>query len=69
MPPVVRSILIGSAAGVPLAVALVIVANTADLSRGVILALYLVAVAIPVLVGVHLEDKRRHPPPARTQHR
>jgi hypothetical protein len=69
MRPVARSIMIGSAAGVPLAMALAIVANTADLSRGVILALYLVVVAIPVLVGVHLEDRRRHPPPARTQQR
>jgi CRP-like cAMP-binding protein len=56
-----RSVVIGSAVGVPLAVALAIAANTTDLGRGVILSLYLAAVVVAVLVGVHLEEKRRGP--------
>jgi hypothetical protein len=39
MPPVARSIFIGCAVALPLAIGLAVLANIADLGRGVVLAL------------------------------
>jgi hypothetical protein len=68
MPSMARSILIGTAAGLPLAVAVTILVNSVDLGQGLVVALAFAAVGIGALVGAHFEYQRRQPPRARAGH-
>jgi hypothetical protein len=58
-----RSALIALAVALPLLIGVPVLANTVELSDGVIAALFVLAVTVPAILGVHLEDRRRHQPP------
>jgi len=47
-----RALLIGTAVALPLALAVAVVANTVALPDGVLIALYLLAVGLPAVIGV-----------------
>jgi hypothetical protein len=47
----------------------VVLVNEVELPGGVVIVLFLAVVGIPSALGAMAEDKRRHPPPARAQHR
>jgi hypothetical protein len=64
-----RTLIPAIAFGAVLGAGLVVLANAVELPDGVLIVLFLAVVGIPAAVGALAEDKRRHPPPARTQHR
>ncbi len=64
-----RTLIPAIAAGAVLVAGLVVLVNEVELPDGVVIVLFLAVVGIPSALGALAEDKRRHPPPARTQHR
>jgi hypothetical protein len=60
-----RSYLIATAVALPLVIAFAVLANTVELPRVLILALCVVVVCLPVLVGSHFDGRRSHAPPPR----
>ena len=64
-----RTLIPAIAAGAVVVAGLVVLVNEVELPDGVVIVLFLAVVGIPSALGALAEDKRRRPPPARTQHR
>jgi hypothetical protein len=58
-----RSAFTALAAALPLLIGVPVLANSIELGDGVVAALFVVAVTGPAVLGVHLEDRRRHQRP------
>lgn len=60
-----RAYLIASAVALPLVIGFAVLANTVELPRGVIVAIYVLVIGVPVLIGAHVSYRQGPTAPGR----